>query len=74
MFTFGPGSTRQCVGITVQEDGVVEGEEDFILTLNSTDDVVLVPDTATVVIEDFDESESCTICLSCANTVKLDFN
>ena len=36
------------------DDGVVEGPETFNVTLTSDDDVVLVPDVATVVIQELD--------------------
>lgn len=49
---------RQCVRVVAHEDDVVEGPEDFTLTLNSTDGVDLDPDTATVTIEE-------SMCKSC---------
>ncbi len=36
------------------DDNVVEGLETFNVTLTSDDDVVLIPDVATVVIQELD--------------------
>ena len=52
--TFGPGVSRVCVEVLPVDDGLVEGPETFNVTLTSDDDVVLVPDVATVVIQELD--------------------
>ncbi|XP_064387615.1 uncharacterized protein LOC135335886 isoform X2 [Halichondria panicea] len=51
---FGPGVFRVCVEVLPVDDGVVEGLETFNVTLTSDDDVVLVSDVATVVIQELD--------------------
>lgn len=43
---------RQCVSVSANMDGVVEGTENFTLFLESGDDVVLLPDQAEVEIVD----------------------
>lgn len=50
--TFSPGVDRQCVNVTLPDDGIVEGEETFNVTLTSNDSILLVPETAMVVIEE----------------------
>ena len=42
--------TRQCVEFTGIEDGIVEPNENFTVTLTSNDDVNLNPDVAVVTI------------------------
>ena len=51
---FGLGVSRVCVEVLPVDDSVVEGLETFNVTLTSDDDVVLVPDVATVVIQELD--------------------
>ena len=52
-FTFGPGVSRRCVNVTIANDDILEGEEDFFSTLTTTDlDVLLIPNEAQVVIAD----------------------
>ncbi len=53
---FGPGMLRACVEVTPDDDGVVEGPETFNVTLTTDDNVSLVPDVATVIIQE-DDSE-----------------
>ena len=56
--TFGPGVSRRCVIVTIANDDILEGAENFFSTLTTTDlDVILLPDEADVVInEDPDDS------------------
>ena len=42
--------TRQCVDFTGVEDGIVEPNENFTVTLTSDDEVDLTPDVAVVTI------------------------
>ena len=57
-FTFGPGVSRRCVNVTIVNDDILEGAENFFSTLTTTDlDVILLPNEAQVVInEDPDDS------------------
>ena len=57
-FTFGPGVSRRCVNVTIANDDILEGAENFFSTLTTTDlDVILLPNEAEVVInEDPDDS------------------
>ena len=48
--TFDPDTSRNCVDFTGFEDGIVEPDENFTVSLTSGDDVVLTPDTAVVTI------------------------
>ena len=51
ILTFSPSMSRQCVDFTGREDGIVEPNENFTVTLTTTgDDVVLDPDVAVVTI------------------------
>ena len=61
--TFGPGVSRRCVNVTIVNDGILEGAENFFSTLTTTDlDVILLPDEADVVInEDPDDSTFFTV-------------
>ncbi len=52
LLTFGPAIDRQCVNFTVPDDGIIEGEETFTANLTSNDDVLLLPGSATVAIEE----------------------
>ena len=53
--TFSAGLERQCVDVTIQDDDIAEGLEDFTAGLNtSVDRVILDPDVATVNIADND--------------------
>ena len=62
-FIFGPGVSRSCVNMTIVNDDILEGEEDFFLTLTTTDsDVLLIPNEAQVVIAD-DDSTFYIICI-----------
>ncbi len=55
---FGPGQVKQCVNITILEDDILEGPEDFQTNLStSVDRVTLDPEMATVNIEDDDGME-----------------
>ncbi len=48
---FNPSMTRQCVEFTGKEDGIVESNENFTVTLTSGgDEVELNPDVAVVTI------------------------
>ena len=48
--TFSPSLTRQCVEFTGKEDGIVEPNENFTVTLTSDDEVDLNPDVAVITI------------------------
>ena len=48
--TFSPSMTRHCVEFTGKEDGIVEPNENFTVTLTSNDEVDLNPDVAVVTI------------------------
>ncbi len=49
---FAPGQVKQCVNITILEDDILEGPEDFQTTLStSVDRVTLNPEMATVNID-----------------------
>ena len=50
LLTFSPSMTRQCVEFTGKEDGIVEPNENFTVTLTSGDEVDLNPDVAVVTI------------------------
>lgn len=50
--TFSPGDERQCVEVNATEDDDTEGTEQFNITITSTDDVNLDPDTAIINILD----------------------
>ena len=53
--TFSAGLERQCVDVTIQDDDIAEGLEDFTAGLTtSVDRVILDPDVATVNIADND--------------------
>ena len=54
--TFGPGKDRDCTTIEIVNDPLVEGEESFTVTLQSTDPDVNTgpPDSATIIIRDDD--------------------
>ena len=55
VLTFSVGSDRQCVNITVENDGELENEEQFTVTLTTADSSVsLNPDAADVLIDDSD--------------------
>ena len=47
---FSPSMTRHCVQFTGKEDGIVEPNENFTVTLTSNDEVDLNPDVAVVTI------------------------
>ena len=49
--TFDQDNLRHCVQVSIVEDGVVEGPEQFNVTLTSADNENLIPDTAIVEIE-----------------------
>jgi hypothetical protein len=60
---FRPGQERQCVNISIEDDGILEGPEDFNVMLStSVDRVVLDPDMATVTIADNDGKSIFSIC------------
>ena len=50
--TFTQDNLRHYVQINISEDGVIEGPEQFNVTLTSADNETLVPDTAIVEIEE----------------------
>ena len=53
--TFGEGSERRCVQIELVNDTVFEGPEQFMTRLSTVEVVVtLIPDTATILIQDDD--------------------
>ncbi len=56
--TFPIGEVLQQVQITIVDDALAEGDEDFLLTLSNTVDSVLVDGDATVTITD-DEASPC---------------
>ena len=57
--TFIPGDERQCVDVDAREDNIAEVMENFIVVLNSTDSVDLVPDEAVVdIIDDNSKKQS----------------
>ena len=52
-FTFGPGVSRQCVNVSIEDDIPLENTETFFGNLTTTDaGVTLNPDTAQVDIID----------------------
>ena len=56
-FIFVPGVSRRCVNVTIANDDILEGVEDFFSTLTTTDrDVPLIPNEAQVVIADNDST------------------
>ena len=58
--TFSQTTTRLCTDVTVNNDNVLEGEEDFNLILTTDDTMVaLDPDMATVRINDTDRKQYC---------------
>ena len=62
-FTFGPGVSRLCVEVTIEDDDILEDEEDFFGTLTTTDPgVTLSPDLILVIIREdsFDGKSYCT--------------
>ncbi len=59
---FGLGVSRVCVEMLPVDDSVVEGLETFNVTLTSDDDVVLVSDVATVVIQELDSEWAWLAC------------
>ena len=70
-FTFGPGVSRLCVEVTIEDDDILEDEEDFFATLTTTDpDVILNPDEARVVITE-DPMDSKSYCTCYCNAVVL---
>ena len=53
--TFGEGSERRCVQIELVNDTVFEGPEQLMTRLSTVEAVVtLIPDTATILIQDDD--------------------
>ena len=50
--TFDQDNLRNCVQINISEDGIVEGPEQFSVTLTSADNETLVPNTAIIEIEE----------------------
>ena len=55
VLTFGDGSERNCVEIELVNDTIFEGPEDLMAVLSTVERVVtLVPDTASVTIQDDD--------------------
>lgn len=65
--TFVPGFDRVCVTVSIADDGVLEGTENFFGTLTTTDSsVVLTPDEAQVNIIEGGENillSSCVLCM-----------
>ena len=59
MGMFQPGETRTCTNVTILVDNVVEGTENFTVTLTGNSYVVVsnTASTATVFIDDDDVSE-----------------
>ena len=59
MGVFQPGETRTCTNVTILVDNVVEGTENFTVTLTGNSYVVVsnTASTATVFIDDDDVSE-----------------
>lgn len=56
--TFSASTTRICRNVSSVEDTIPESDEDFILSLTTTDgDVILTPDEAIVTIMDNDDSK-----------------
>ena len=54
---FGPGVVRQSVNVLIQNDTIVEAEEAFFAQLTDAGDPVnIVPDEATIVIQDEGDS------------------
>ena len=51
-FTFDADTDRQCINITANPDNITEGMENFTLVLNSTDDVILLPEETEVQVVD----------------------
>lgn len=52
---FGPDQTRQCVNITVEDDGLLEGLETLdVILLNNPSFIVLDPDRAVIRVIDDD--------------------
>lgn len=52
-YTFTPNNTRFCFEVEITDDGFLENEENFTVTLTSNDTMVdLSPDDATITITD----------------------
>ena len=61
VLTFGEDSERSCVQIELVNDTIFEGPENLTVVLTTMERVVtLVPDTATVTIQDDDGGCECT--------------
>ena len=62
VLTFGEASERSCVQIELVNDTIFEGPENLTVVLSTLETVVrLVPDTATVTIQDDDGGCECTV-------------
>ena len=56
---FNSATSRDCVRIRIVDDSILEDDEDFFGTLNSTDPSVMVsPDTTRILIQDNDREFS----------------
>ena len=62
--TFSESVNQSCVRIPIQNDNRVEGQEEFTVTLNSTDTDVIVGPPSTVTIVDDDGEDNHMICSS----------
>ena len=61
--TFSADVDRVCRNVTTQDDTILEDDEEFTLTLTTTDGSVnLVPDLATVTIVDNDSKLNSATC------------
>ena len=69
VLTFGEDSERSCVQIELVNDTIFEGPENLMVVLTTMETVVtLLPDTATVMIQDDDGGCECMV-LKRLNTV-----
>ncbi len=59
---FSENTVRVCREVSTEEDDVLEADEEFVLTLDTSDlDVVVDPDQATIAITDDDSKLLCIL-------------
>ncbi len=59
---FSENTVRVCREVSSEEDDVLEADEEFVLTLDTSDlDVVVDPDQATITITDDDSKLLCIL-------------
>jgi len=61
VLTFQPGTNGQCTSITIVNDSILENDENLLVELTTSDEVVaLIPSSATITIEDNDSKKTKT--------------